>query len=105
MHICREYKLFYIVHAYCKKKYCTCCWWTLFYELHYCCQPYYNVLLTYTDYLVFGRDGMISKSEMKTYFIRANCHALRKCFKHDFHETTYFKPTFCIHCTGLVCVL
>jgi len=45
---------------------------------------------------------MISKSEMKTYFIRANCHALRKCFKHDFHETTYFKPTFCIHCTGLV---
>ena len=52
--------------------------------------------------LIAVRDGMISKSEMKTYFIRANCHALRKCFKHDFHETTYFKPTFCIHCTGLV---
>ncbi len=45
---------------------------------------------------------MISKSEMKTYFIRANCHALRNSFKHDFHETTYFRPTFCIHCTGLV---
>jgi len=45
---------------------------------------------------------MISKSEMKTYFIRANSHALRKCFKHAFHETTYFRPTFCIHCTGLV---
>ncbi|XP_021373157.1 ras guanyl-releasing protein 3-like isoform X2 [Mizuhopecten yessoensis] len=48
------------------------------------------------------KDGMISKAEMKTYFIRANCHALRKCFKHDFHEITYFKPTFCIHCTGLL---
>lgn len=49
-----------------------------------------------------NQDGSISKVEMKTYFIRANCHALRKCFKHDFHETTYFKPTFCIHCTGLL---
>ena len=48
------------------------------------------------------RDGMISKVEMKTYFIRANCHALRNSFKHAFHETTYFRPTFCIHCTGLV---
>ncbi|KAK2187594.1 hypothetical protein NP493_161g05024 [Ridgeia piscesae] len=48
------------------------------------------------------QDGKISKAEMKTYFIRANCHALRKCFKHDFHEITYFKPTFCIHCTGLL---
>ncbi|KAJ8308168.1 hypothetical protein KUTeg_013042 [Tegillarca granosa] len=47
------------------------------------------------------QDGMISKAEMKTYFNRANCHALRNSFKHDFHETTYFKPTFCIHCTGL----
>ncbi|RUS84275.1 hypothetical protein EGW08_007968 [Elysia chlorotica] len=48
------------------------------------------------------KDGMISKQEMKTYFIRANSHALRNSFKHAFHETTYFKPTFCIHCTGLL---
>ncbi|ELT99497.1 hypothetical protein CAPTEDRAFT_154022 [Capitella teleta] len=48
------------------------------------------------------QDGMISRAEMKTYFIRANCHALRRCFKHNFHELTYFKPTFCIHCTGLL---
>ncbi|KAK7477458.1 hypothetical protein BaRGS_00031282 [Batillaria attramentaria] len=48
------------------------------------------------------QDGMISKVEMKTYFIRANCHALRNSFKHAFHETTYFRPTFCIHCTGLL---
>ena len=52
-------------------------------------------------YFIF-RDGMISRQEMLTYFVRANCHALRKCFKHDFHEITYFKPTFCMHCTGLV---
>ncbi|KAK3092337.1 hypothetical protein FSP39_001507 [Pinctada imbricata] len=48
------------------------------------------------------QDGMISKAEMKTYFFTANCHALRNSFKHDFHEYTYFKPTFCIHCTGLL---
>ncbi|KAL5009235.1 hypothetical protein ScPMuIL_014816 [Solemya velum] len=48
------------------------------------------------------QDGKISKAEMKTYFIRANCNALRNSFKHGFHETTYFKPTFCIHCTGLL---
>jgi len=68
---------------------------------------HFAVLLTLcgvSSFLIPVRDGMISKSEMKTYFIRANCHALRKCFKHDFHETTYFKPTFCIHCTGLVCI-
>lgn len=45
---------------------------------------------------------MISKAEMKTYFFKANCHVLQNSFKHDFHETTYLKPTFCIHCTGLV---
>lgn len=48
---------------------------------------------------------MISRLEMKKYFIHANCHALKSLkngFKHDFHETTYFKPTFCAHCAGLV---
>ncbi|KAJ9576133.1 hypothetical protein L9F63_007020, partial [Diploptera punctata] len=46
-------------------------------------------------------DGMISQEEMKKYFIHANCHALKSGFKHEFHETTYFKPTYCAHCTGL----
>lgn len=45
---------------------------------------------------------MISKAEMKTYFFKANCHVLQNSFKHEFHETTYLKPTFCTHCTGLV---
>lgn len=52
--------------------------------------------------LFFTRDGMISKAEMKTYFFKANCHVLQNSFKHEFHETTYLKPTFCTHCTGLV---
>lgn len=39
---------------------------------------------------------------MKTYFISANYNAIKSSFKHTFHEITYFKPTFCIHCTGLV---
>ncbi|PNF31337.1 hypothetical protein B7P43_G10906 [Cryptotermes secundus] len=47
-------------------------------------------------------DGMISQEEMKKYFIHANCHALKSGFKHEFHETTYFKPTFCAHCAGLL---
>ncbi|XP_019642508.1 PREDICTED: ras guanyl-releasing protein 3-like isoform X1 [Branchiostoma belcheri] len=47
-------------------------------------------------------DGMISKEEMKMYFIRANCHALSSGFRHDFVETTYFKPTYCEHCSGLL---
>lgn len=48
------------------------------------------------------QDGMISKAEMKTYFFKANCHVLQNSFKHEFHETTYLKPTFCTHCTGLL---
>ncbi|RNA18762.1 ras guanyl-releasing 3-like isoform X1, partial [Brachionus plicatilis] len=48
------------------------------------------------------KDGMISGEEMKNYFLRANYHALKTEFKHDFHETTYFKPTFCNHCDGFL---
>ncbi|CAF0936863.1 unnamed protein product [Adineta ricciae] len=48
------------------------------------------------------QDGMISKTEMRCYFLRAKYHDLKGEFKHDFHETTYFKPTFCVHCTGLL---
>ncbi|CAG0899928.1 unnamed protein product, partial [Cyprideis torosa] len=49
------------------------------------------------------QDGMISKDEMQRYFLDANLsHALRGSFKHSFHETTYFKPTFCYHCSGLL---
>ncbi len=45
---------------------------------------------------------MISKKEMKTYFLKANYNALKSEFKHEFHETSYFKPTFCALCDGLL---
>ena len=45
---------------------------------------------------------MISKEEMKNYFLKANYQALRSEFRHDFHEITYFKPTFCNYCNGFV---
>ncbi len=45
---------------------------------------------------------MISKIEMKAYFLKANYNALKSEFKHEFHETTYFKLTFCTHCDGLL---
>ena len=48
------------------------------------------------------KDGMISRAEMKNYFFRANHHALKSEFKHEFHETTYFKPAFCAHCDGFL---
>jgi RAS guanyl-releasing protein 3 len=48
---------------------------------------------------------MISRNEMKNYFLRANYHALKSEFKHDFHEATYMKPTFCTHCEGFVRIL
>lgn len=45
-----------------------------------------------------NRDGMISKLELERYLRnRKNAGT-----SHNFHEQTYFKPTFCIHCSGLV---
>lgn len=39
---------------------------------------------------------------MQTYFLKANHQALKNEFKHDFHEWTYYKPTYCILCDGLL---
>lgn len=47
-------------------------------------------------------DGVISREEMKNYFMKAHCHELSKGFSHTFQETTYFTPTFCDHCAGMV---
>nr|XP_042902771.1 ras guanyl-releasing protein 3 isoform X2 [Parasteatoda tepidariorum] len=48
------------------------------------------------------KDGMISRTELKDYFTSSNSKAIRVAFQHDFNETTYFKPTFCAHCAGLL---
>jgi hypothetical protein len=45
---------------------------------------------------------MLSKEEMKTYFLKANYIALKSEFNHQFHEMTYFKPTFCALCDRLL---
>jgi hypothetical protein len=41
---------------------------------------------------------MISKLELEKYLRNKKNAGSR----HNFHEQTYFKPTFCIHCSGLV---
>ncbi|KFM57498.1 Ras guanyl-releasing protein 3, partial [Stegodyphus mimosarum] len=50
----------------------------------------------------FDKDGLISKTDLRAYFLTYNCKAVRVAFQHDFSETTYFKPTFCGHCAGLL---
>lgn len=52
--------------------------------------------------LDINSDGVISRDEMKNYFMKANCHELSKGFSHNFQETTYFTPTFCDHCAGML---
>uniref|UniRef100_A0A8C9T4S5 RAS guanyl releasing protein 2 n=1 Tax=Scleropages formosus TaxID=113540 RepID=A0A8C9T4S5_SCLFO len=49
------------------------------------------------------QDGRISKEEMIDYFMKAS--SLLNCkmgFIHTFAETTCVKPTFCVHCAGLI---
>ena len=54
------------------------------------------------------RDGLISRQEMRDYFIRVNAQAtaaFRRGFRHCFHETTFLTPTLCSHCSRLVSAL
>ncbi|VDN52010.1 unnamed protein product [Dracunculus medinensis] len=50
------------------------------------------------------RDGQISKSEMKDYFMQLNKHSMdfRREFKHNFQETSFLTPISCAHCGKLV---
>lgn len=41
---------------------------------------------------------LLSRQDIRRFLLRSNW----AMFRHDFHETTYFRPTFCIHCTGLL---
>ncbi|XP_062523544.1 RAS guanyl-releasing protein 2-B-like [Corticium candelabrum] len=47
-------------------------------------------------------DGRISPEELFDYFFQANLPMMRRSFNHFFTETTYFSPTFCYHCKGLL---
>ncbi|XP_054715101.1 ras guanyl-releasing protein 3-like [Uloborus diversus] len=47
-------------------------------------------------------DGIINQSDLISYLSSSKSKALRVIFQHDFNETTYFKPTFCAHCAGLL---
>ncbi|XP_050048869.1 ras guanyl-releasing protein 3-like [Dermacentor andersoni] len=41
---------------------------------------------------------LLGRHDIRRFLLRSNW----AMFRHDFHETTYFRPTFCIHCTGLL---
>lgn len=53
-----------------------------------------------------NRLGQISRDEITSYFMRGMsvCAKLGYNFNdaHNFHETTYKRPTFCDHCGGFV---
>jgi hypothetical protein len=68
------------------------------------CRSTYHPFIFFFFSLCFS-DGVISKEEMKNYFLKVNCQNLTKEFSHAFQETTYFTPTFCYHCGGLVRIL
>ena len=51
---------------------------------------------------LFFSDGVVTKEEMKAYFLKANYRALGRDFIHNFQETTYLAPNFCEHCGGMV---
>ncbi|XP_048840165.1 RAS guanyl-releasing protein 1-like [Brienomyrus brachyistius] len=50
------------------------------------------------------REGEISRNEINSYFMRGMsvCAKLGLKFLHNFHETTYKKPTFCNTCRGFL---
>lgn len=54
------------------------------------------------------REGQISREEITSYFIRGMsiCAKLGYNFSdvHNFHETTYKRPTFCYTCGGFVSI-
>ncbi|KAM7297395.1 ras guanyl-releasing protein 3 [Ixodes scapularis] len=41
---------------------------------------------------------LLGRQDMQRFLLRSNW----AMFRHEFSETTYFRPTFCIHCTGLL---
>ncbi|KAK3730255.1 hypothetical protein QZH41_019084, partial [Actinostola sp. cb2023] len=47
-------------------------------------------------------DGVITKEEMKNYFLKVNSQNLSREFSHNFQETTYFTVTLCHHCGGVL---
>lgn len=55
-----------------------------------------------------SREGQISREEITSYFMRGMsiCAKLGYNFKdaHNFHETTYKRPTFCDTCGGFVSI-
>ncbi len=68
-------------------------------------------LLTYSLFcctleIFLPRQGQISREEITSYFMRGMsvCAKLGYNFKdaHNFHETTYKRPTFCCNCGGFV---
>jgi len=65
----------------------------------------FSFINCYYSYVVFFRDGRISKSEMVDYFLKISSsrrNQVCQIFKHDFVETTFFHPTFCEECDKLV---
>ena len=47
-------------------------------------------------------DGNISEQEMLNYFMNANAQEMTKEFLHNFQETSFYSPHYCVYCMGFV---
>ena len=89
-------------HCSCCRRYgwscsCYCC------SCH-CCRCHCRLFSVLRRVFTFS-DGVVTKEEMKNYFLKANFRALGRDFCHNFQETTYLTPSFCEHCGGMVSTL
>ena len=71
------------------------------------CQTYLKqkVNKTVSTIIFVLSDGNISEQEMLNYFMNANAQEMTKEFLHNFQETSFYSPHYCVYCMGFVSII